>query len=383
MTPTIDEIYTALRQVVDPELHQDVVTLNMVRDVEIEDANVRLSLYLTTMACPLIDSLAAQVHHAVASLPGIAHVGVDIKEMSQEEVAAIAVQIRAHTGVNGQQKAGSNHSAPLSFSLDPEEARLTQSLAQSLSPIKHVIGITSGKGGVGKSLVTGMLAVALRRQGYEVGIFDVDITGASIPTLFGLNGVRMKSSPEGVIPTPTKGGIRIVSANFMLKNPDDPVAWRGSRIAQLISDLWRDVVWGPLDYLLIDFPPGTSDAQLTVMMDLPLRGLIMVTTPQELASLIVRKAVKLSQDMRIPLLGIVENMSYFVCPDTGSKHEIFGPSHAIELAAKIGVPLLAQLPVEPTLAQAVDAGQLETYRMPLLDGLAQSLEVSMNLPAAK
>ena len=230
---------------------------------------------------------------------------------------------------------------------------------------------------MGKSLVTALLAVALRRQGKRVGVFDVDITGASIPTLFGLNGARMKSSPEGIIPVQTEGGIRIVSANFMLRNPDDPVAWRGSRIAQLITDLWRDVVWGPLDYLLFDFPPGTSDAQLTVMMDLPLQGLIMVTTPQELATLIVRKAVKMSRDMGAPLLGVIENMSYFVCPDTGAKHEIFGPSHAAEVAAKANAPLLAQFPIDPALAQAADAGQLESYRFYLADGVAQSVMLAL------
>ncbi len=369
---TPNEVLDALRQVIDPELHRNVVDLNMIREVEIDQDRVRLSLYLTTLACPLSDDLAEKVHGAVMRLPGVAHVAVDVKEMSQQEVAALAAALRAQNNGNGQ--SGSNSNAPLSFSLAPDKAELSQSLAQSLSPINHVVGVTSGKGGVGKSLVTGLLAVALQRQGYRVGIFDVDITGASIPTLFGLNGARMKSSPEGVIPARTKGGIRVVSANFMLKNPDDPVAWRGSRIAQLITDLWRDIVWGPLDYLLFDFPPGTSDAQLTVMMDLPLQGLIMVTTPQELASLIVRKAVKMSLDMQVPLLGVVENMSYFVCPETGTKHEIFGPSHAPQVTVRAGVPLLAQLPIEPSLAQAADAGQLEDYRLPVMDGLAQSVE---------
>lgn len=372
---TPNEVLDTLRQVIDPELHRNVVDLNMIREVEIEQDRVRLSLYLTTLACPLSDDLAEQVHAAVMRLPGVAHVGIDVKEMSQPEVAALAAALRTQNNGNG--KSGSNGNAPLNFSLDPDKAQLSQSLAQSLSPIKHVVGVTSGKGGVGKSLVTGLLAVALQRQGYRVGIFDVDITGASIPTLFGLNGVRMKSSPEGIIPARTAGGIRVVSANFMLKNPDDPVAWRGSRIAQLITDLWRDIVWGPLDYLLFDFPPGTSDAQLTVMMDLPVQGLIMVTTPQELASLIVRKAVKMSLEMKVPLLGVVENMSYFVCPETGAKHEIFGPSHAPQVTARAGVPLLAQLPIEPSLAQAADAGQLEDYQLPVMDGLAQSVESTL------
>ncbi len=371
---THTQVLDALRTVIDPELKRNVVDLNMVRDIEIEDGNIHLSLYLTTLACPLADGIAEDIHRVLAVLPGVQHVGLDVKEMSGQEVAQLFAQLRGQNGGNSKQ---SSQGVPMSFSLDPQEATLSKSLAQTLSPIKHVVGITSGKGGVGKSLVTGLLAVALRRQGFRVGIFDVDITGASIPTLFGLNGARMKRSPEGIIPVQSQEGIRIVSANFMIRNPDDPVAWRGSKIAQLITDLWRDIVWGPLDYLLFDFPPGTSDAQLTVMMDLPMEGLIMVTTPQELASLIVRKAVKMSLDMRVPLLGVVENMSYFICPDTGTKHEIFGPSHARDVTAKAGVPLLAQFPIEPALAQAADKGALEHFRFTPADAVAQSILVAL------
>ncbi len=369
---TITEVLSVLQPVQDPELRRSVVDLGMIRDVQIEDSNVRLTLALTTMACPLSDTLAEQVHRAVASLPGVAHVGVTLAEMSPQEVQALLLKLRGapqqHRGGNGGGKAP----RALSFSLDPSQAALPTSLAQQLSPIEHAIGVTSGKGGVGKSMVTGLLAAGLSRRGYRVGIFDVDITGASIPQLFGLNHARMKNSPEGIIPARTEGGIRIVSSNFMLKNPDDPVAWRGSKIAQLITDLWRDIVWGPLDYLLFDFPPGTSDAQLTVMMDLPVQGLVMVTTPQELANLIVRKAVKMSAAMNVPLVGVVENMSYFECPESGTRHEIFGPSHAAKVAEQAGTSLIARLPVSPELAQACDAGQLETYEFAPLDALLET-----------
>ncbi|NOY99659.1 MAG: Mrp/NBP35 family ATP-binding protein [Chloroflexi bacterium] len=366
---TIADILQALQPVQDPELRRSVVDLGMIRDVEIEDHNVRLTLALTTLACPLSDSLAGQVHNAVAALPGVGHVGVQISEMSRKEVGQLMARLQAQnaqsSGGNGGKPGTTLHpkgNLPLSFSLDPKDAAPFKSLAQTLSPIEHVIGVTSGKGGVGKSMVTGMLAVGLNRMGYKVGIFDIDITGASIPHLFGMNGRRMKNSPEGIIPARSEEGIRLVSANFMLENPDDPVAWRGSRIAQLISDLWRNVIWGPLDYLLFDFPPGTSDVQLTAMMDLPVQGLVMVTTPQELANLIVRKAIKMSAEMNVPLLGVVENMSYFACPDTGSQHEIFGPSHAGEVAAQAGTSVIARLPVDPALAQACDAGQLEAHQ---------------------
>ena len=385
---TIQAVREALSSVIDPELRRNLVELNMIRDIEIEGPNVRFTLALTTLACPLADGLAEQAHDAVARLPGVQHVGINVTEMDRAEVAQLFAHLKSQapqparngsSNGNGRPAPTNGQKAPipLSFSLDPNQATLSQSLAQSLSPIQHLVGVTSGKGGVGKSLVTALLAVALRRQGYRVGIFDVDITGASIPQLFGMNGARMKSAPEGIIPAETETGIKIVSANFMLRNPGDPVAWRGSRIAQLITDLWRDVVWGRLDYLLFDFPPGTSDAQLTVMMDLPVQGLVMVTTPQELASLIVGKAVKMSRDMRVPLLGVVENMSYFVCPETGARHEIFGPSHAAQVAERAGAPVLGRLPIEPSLAQACDAGRIEGYELAQADQLAEAVREAL------
>ena len=366
---TEQDVLNALRQVIDPELHQDIVSLGMIRNVEIEGNNVRFQLALTTMACPLLDTLAEQAHRAVALLPGVEHVGVDVVEMSHEEVAALYQAARN----NGQAKGQGN--VPTVFSVDPAKP-MVQSLARQLSPIKYLVGVTSGKGGVGKSTVTAMLAVSLRRLGYKVGILDADITGASIPKIFGLT-MNINATPEGLIPRQTEGGIKVISANLMLRNPDDPVAWRGSRIAQLITDLWRDVIWGAMDYLIIDFPPGTSDAQLTVMMDLPINGVIMVTTPQELAGLIVRKAVRMSMDMKVPLLGIIENMSYFECPETGTRYELFGKSHVEEVTQLAGVPLLARLPIDPELANACDAGRIEDYRNPVMDGVAQSVELTL------
>lgn len=366
---TKEDVLNALSQVIDPELHQDIVALNMVRNVEVEGRNVRFQLALTTLACPLLDTLAEQAHRVVASLPGVEHVGVDVVEMSSEEVAALYQAARN----NGQTRGKGQ--VPTVFSVDPAKP-MAQSLARELSPIKYMVGVTSGKGGVGKSTVTAMLAVALRRLGYSVGILDADVTGASIPKIFGLT-MNINATPEGLIPRQTDGGIKVISANLMLRNPDDPVAWRGSRIAQLILDLWRDVIWGPLDYLLIDFPPGTSDAQLTVMMDLPLNGLIMVTTPQDLAGLIVRKAVRMSMDMKVQLLGIIENMSYFECPESGKRYELFGKSHAEEVARLAGVPLLARLPVDTALAEACDAGQIESYRSLIMDGVAQSVILAL------
>ncbi len=367
---TQTQVLNALRSVIDPELKRNVVDLNMVRDIKIEDRSIHLALYLTTLACPLADHLANRIRRALMALPEIDRVLLDVKEMSNHEAAQLFTQLRARNNDPTKHKVREGISLHVRFATNDAPARAQ---TPSVRTIHHVIGVTSGKGGVGKSLLTGLLAVALQRQGYSVGIFDVDITGASMPTLFGLNGKRMKKTPEGIIPARTANGIRIVSANFMLPRPDHPVAWRGAKIAQLITDLWKEIVWGPLDVLLFDFPPGTSDTHLTVMMELPLDGLLMVTTPQALSSLMVRKAIALCQNMNIPMLGVIENMSYFRCPDTGVRHAIFGPSHAQEVCASAGAPLLAQLPMDPDLAQAADAGKLETFRFPIADGLAQSM----------
>ena len=369
---TEETIRSALSGVMDPELGRSVIDLNMIRDIAIEGEAVRLTLALTTLACPLMDFLADQVRATVAALPGVKSVDVRIAEMTEEEVRAAYMQVMQ------AQPAGGNGKKPasVSFNLGGQQAAQPESMARRLSPVRHLIGVISGKGGVGKSVVAAMLAVALRRLGHRVGLFDLDVTGASIPKLFGLTG-NLKKIPEGVLPHQTQTGIRVVSTNLMLHRPDDPVAYRGSMINSLIKSLWRDVVWGPLDYLILDLPPGTSDTQLTAMTELPLEGLVMVTTPQELAALIVRKAVRLSQDMGVPLLGIVENMSYFECPDTGKRYEIFGPSHVEEVTSLAGVPLLARLPVLPALALASDAGKIEELRLPEIDAAVERIREAL------
>ena len=368
---TEEAVRQALGKVQDPELGRSVVELNMIRDIQIDGSRVSLTLALTTLACPLMDSLTGQVRAAVAALPGVEKAEVKVAEMTEAEVKAAYAQMlqgAPHTP-------GGNGKEPVSFNLGGTSTA-PESMARRLSPVSHMIGVTSGKGGVGKSVVAALLASSLRRMGHRVGVFDVDVTGASIPKLFGLTG-NLKKIPEGILPHQTPNGIRVVSTNLMLHNPDDPVAYRGSMINSLIKSLWRDVVWGPLDYLILDLPPGTSDAQLTVMSELPLEGLVMVTTPQDLAALIVRKAVRLSRDMNVRLLGIVENMSYFVCPETGTRHEVFGPSHVEEVTALAEVPLLARLPILPALAEASDAGKIEQFQWPEMDAVAEKVRASL------
>ena len=237
-----------------------------------------------------------------------------------------------------------------------------------LSHIKKVIGVVSGKGGVGKSLVTSLLAVGMSRNGYRTAILDADITGPSIPRMLGIKDKAM-SDEVGLYPIPTKTGIDIMSVNLLLKNESDPVVWRGPIIANTVIQFWKDVIWGDVDYMFIDMPPGTGDVPLTVFQSIPVDGIIVVTSPQELVSMIVGKAAKMAEMMHIPILGIVENMSYFACPDCGKQHPIFGESRVEETAKKYGIGTIAHLPIDPKLAAAGDKGTIELVSDSILDEL--------------
>ncbi len=238
--------------------------------------------------------------------------------------------------------------------------------------IKNVIAVVSGKGGVGKSMVTSLLAVMMARKGYKVGILDADITGPSIPKAFGINGRAMQNE-LGIIPAESKGGIKLMSVNLMLTETDAPVVWRGPVIAGAVKQFWTDVVWEDLDYLFIDCPPGTGDVPLTVFQTIPLDATVVVTTPQDLVGMIVRKAVNMASMMNIPVLGIVENMSYIECPDCGKKISVFGTA-GVDSAAGTGLPVLAKMPITATLAQLVDNGQIERFEGDWLNAAADEIE---------
>ncbi|MBQ3817362.1 MAG: Mrp/NBP35 family ATP-binding protein [Clostridia bacterium] len=238
--------------------------------------------------------------------------------------------------------------------------------------IKRVIGIVSGKGGVGKSLVSSMLSVLFCRKGYNVGLLDADITGPSIPKTFGINSRAMQNE-IGILPAVTKGGIEVMSVNLMLPENDSPVIWRGPVIAGAVKQFWQDVVWGDLDYLFIDCPPGTGDVPLTVFQTIPLDGIIIVTSPQDLVSLIVKKAYNMAKMMNVPILGIVENMSYFKCPDCGSNHRIFGKGSK-DIAKELNLPLLAEIPIDPALTSLIDNGELEKADCSYLDTAVEKIE---------
>ena len=245
--------------------------------------------------------------------------------------------------------------------------------ANAHSRIKHVIGVVSGKGGVGKSLVTSMMAVAMRRRGLSSAILDADITGPSIPKAFGVRGM-LSATDEGIIPAVSTTGIKLVSLNLLLENETDPVVWRGPVIAGTVKQFWTDVMWGDVDFMFVDMPPGTGDVPLTVFQSLPVDGILIVTTPQELVGMIVEKAVRMAQMMNVPVLGLVENMAYFQCDECGKRHYIFGESHLDEIAARNGVSCTAQLPMNPALAAACDTGMIEMYDGTWLDGIASALQ---------
>lgn len=241
------------------------------------------------------------------------------------------------------------------------------------STVKHVIGVVSGKGGVGKSFVTAMLSVLLSRKGYNVGILDADVTGPSIPKMFGIT-QKAKANEFGLIPEHTHNNIQIMSVNLLLEQEDTPVIWRGPLLANTVKQFWTEVVWGELDYLLIDMPPGTGDVPLTVFQSIPLDGIIVVTSPQDLVSMIVKKAYNMAKQMNIPILGLVENMSYVKCPKCGNELPVFGESKLKEISDEIGVDILGRIPIDPEIAKLVDAGNFERFSCDYLSDALKKIE---------
>ena len=346
---TEKDILTALSKVMDPELGRNIVELTMVRDLKMNAGKVSFTLALTVLACPLKEKMAADARAVLMAMDGVTDVEITFAAMTDEERQKILG--------NGQ----------------PQLPKLNQ-----FNKVKRVISIMSGKGGVGKSSVTATLAVALAREGLKVGILDADITGPSIPKVFGLPAGGVRGSEQGFLPAQTPMGIRVMSVNLLVKEDDSPVIWRGPMITSAIRQFWEETLWGKLDVLLIDNPPGTSDAAITVVQSLPLNGVMMVTTPQQLSGLVVRKAVNMIKSLNIPILGIIENMSYYPCPDTGNPHYIFGPSHVQEIAQMAGAPLTVQLPIDPQITALCDAGQAEQIDtrpiQPLIEIIAPALK---------
>ncbi len=326
-----EKVLQELRKVIDPELNQNVVDLQFIREVEIINDKAVIHFQPDVPTCPLISDMVAKMKQVAASVEGIREVEVIVEKKAKPDSSA---QERSDFG-------GIDH----------------------LNQVSKVIAVMSGKGGVGKSLVAGLLAVYLNRSGLSVGILDADITGPSIPKLMFKEQPQVTYTPRSFLPPMTTSGIRVMSINLLLNRPDEAVIWRGPLVGKAIKQFWTDTLWGKMDYLIVDLPPGTSDAPLTVMQSLPMSGIILVTSPQELAGMVVRKAANMAGLVGIPLLGIIENMSYFIAPDTGKKYEIFGPSHVESIAQAFNLPLLARLPIDSQIAIFCDQGNLEQARM--------------------
>jgi len=341
--PTEEQIRSALSQVIDPELGRNIVELGMVRDVAVDGKRVAFTLALTTLACPLKERLAGEARAAVQALEPQIEVNVRFGEMTEQERRRIF---------------GARVAEPTA--------------AEKINKVERVVAVMSGKGGVGKSSLAALLAVALRRRGLRVGLLDADITGPSIPRMFGLR-EPPAIGPAGIIPVETRTGIKAMSINLILSSENEAVMWRGPLISGAIRQFWTEVVWGDLDVLILDLPPGTSNPALTVMQSIPLNGVILVTSPQDLAGMVVRKAAQLARELQVPIIVLVENMSYVLCPDCARKVQVFGPSQAGRTAGLLGVPLLGSLPLDPELTRRADAGEIEGYPGEAFAPLADAL----------
>ena len=329
---TEEQIRQSLEQVLVPGVKRSIEGLNLIREISISDRKVRISLASAALSENVQDWIKAKAKEAVGKLPGVNEVTIEFREAKPSE----------------------------------------------LNQIGHILAVMSGKGGVGKSLVSSLIAIALKRQGHEVGILDADITGPSIPKMFGIN-ARPTGSNTGILPVLSRSGIEVMSINLLLPSEDDAVIWRGPLISNTIKQFGEDVLWGKLDYLVIDLPPGTADAALTVMQSFPISGVIIVFTPQDLVEMIVRKAVNMARKMEKRVLGVVENMSYLYVPEIDKRVEIFGRSRGEEMARAANAPLLGQLPIDPELARLCDEGNIERYTSEIVSSLAESL--SKAIPA--
>ena len=321
----------ALSTVLVPGVMRSLVQMNLVRSIEVKDGKAKITLASTAIPVQYHSWLKDRAAAAVSELPEVEEVTVDLVEAEPKE----------------------------------------------LNQIQRIIAVMSGKGGVGKSLVASLLATSFAREGKSVGILDADISGPSIPKMFGLD-ARPSGSETGILPILSRSGIEIMSMNLLLPSEDEAVIWRGPLMSKAITQFWEDVVWGKLDYLIIDLPPGTGDAPLTVLQAIPISGVIDVFTPQELTEMIVRKAVKMAQKLNVRVLGVIENMSYFVLPETGKKLEIFGRSKGEEMASASGAPLLGKLPIDPELARLCDEGEIERYSSDAVSEIAANVLAALN-----
>ena len=328
---TEEQIRESLNGVLVPGVMRSLEGLNMVREVTVSDQKVKITLASAALSSGAQDWVKAKTKEVIEKLNKVNEITIEFTEAKPKE----------------------------------------------LNEIRHIIAVMSGKGGVGKSLVASLVAVALKRQGYEVGILDADITGPSIPKMFGIT-TRPDGSESGILPVLSRSGVELMSINLLLPSEDEAVIWRGPLISRAITQFWEEVLWGRLDYLIVDLPPGTADAPLTVMQTLPISGVIIVFTPQDLTTMIVKKAIRMAQQMGKSVLGVVENMSYLYVPEIDKRVELFGKSCGEEMARVAQAPLLGQLPIDPELAKLCDEGNIERYNAEVVDQLGRSLSQAVS-----
>jgi Mrp family chromosome partitioning ATPase len=329
---TEQQVMEGLDTVLVPGVMRSIVQMNLLRNININDGKIDITLASAALAPGTQEWLKDKISDAVSGLTGVNEVSISF--------------------VDGKPK--------------------------DLNKIGNVVAIMSGKGGVGKSLVASLAAVALTRSGHDVGILDADITGPSIPKMFGIVD-RPAGSDTGILPVTSKSGIEIMSINLLLPSEDDAVIWRGPLIGRAITQFWEEVLWGKLDYLIVDLPPGTADAPLTVMQTLPVSGIIIVFTPQDLTTMVVKKAVNMARQMGKTIVGVVENMSYFYVPELDKKIELFGKSRADEMAKAASAPLLGQLAIDPELAKLCDKGTIERYDSDIYNAFARNLNEALQV----
>ncbi|RLC68562.1 MAG: ATP-binding protein [Chloroflexi bacterium] len=321
-----EQVRESLEAVMVPTVKRSIVAMNLVREVTASDEKVNVTLASTGLIPGAQDWIKTKAKEVIEKLPGVNDANVEY----------------------------------------------TDAKAKDLNEIDHIVAVMSGKGGVGKSLVSGLLAIALKRKGYEVGILDADITGPSIPKMFGLS-ARPSGNEGGILPVLSRAGIEVMSINLLLPSDDDAIIWRGPLIGNTIKQFGEDVLWGKLDYLIVDLPPGTADAPLTLMQSFPISGVIVVFTPQDLVQMIVRKAVNMVRKMEKRVLGVVENMSYLYVPEIDKRIEVFGRSRGEETARAVNAPFLGQLPIDPKLANLCDEGKIERYDDEIVTRLGEAL----------
>ncbi len=320
----IDQIREVIEDIIISEMGRSLGQMNSIKEITIKDPSIDILLHSTGLMEETQARIQKSIQEAIADLDG-------------------------------------SHQVKIGFVETPPK---------DLNVFGKIIAVMSGKGGVGKSLVSGLTALALRRAGFEVGILDADITGPSIPKMFGINS-RPSFNANAMLPVTTRTGIEVMSLNLLLPQEEEAVIWRGPMIGKVITQFWEEVLWGKLDYLIIDLPPGTADAPLTVLQQIPVSGIIIVSTPQDLSNMIVKKAVNMAKTMKKPIIGVVENMSYLYVAEIDKKIELFGKSRGEEMARSAGVPLIAQIPIDPELTKLIDKGEIELYVSPDIERLGE------------